>query len=181
MYIYSRWSEKDMLVLSATNNVADLYELLGIYISYKNSDLRSAFKDYYNENVKRKVYHFRNIGEREIKKNLESTGLRVSRAELRLLSKTYKNIPVIASSRMGTIFEEIVSQVYGTQELKAIFLLTQKETTPQDFLYFQHYLVSRYVRVKGYAASYAKRRVFEEILEKWENNQIFSALQEKEC
>ena len=85
MYIYSKWSEKDMLVLSATNNVADLYELLGIYISYKNSDLRSAFKDYYNENVKRKVYHFRNIGEREIKKNLESTGLRVSRAELRLL------------------------------------------------------------------------------------------------
>ena len=66
MYIYSKWSEKDMLVLSATNNVADLYELLGIYISYKNSDLRSAFKDYYNENVKRKVYHFRNIGEKSM-------------------------------------------------------------------------------------------------------------------
>ena len=173
MYIYSKWSEKDMIKLSANNSVADLYELLGIYITYCHDPLEKDFKEYYSRNVGNQPHHFRNIGERKVKNSLQEKGYMVSRKEIRLLSRTYQNIPVIASSRMGVVFGEIVNQVYDLKVLEEALTQFKVEFTPREFLYFQHYLVSEYVYIKDYAKSFKKREVFKNVLNEWENNRIF--------
>lgn len=174
MYIYSKWSEKDMIKLSANNSVAVLYELLGIYIAYCHEPKKADFKEYYTKNVGKQLYHFRNIAEIKIKNSLKAKGYIVSRKEIRLLSRTYKNIPIITSDEMGVIFEEIVDQIYGIEVLEEILPQLELNFTPQEFLYFQYWLVSRYVGVRNYATSLRKRRMFRRVLNQWEANRIFN-------
>ena len=174
MYIYSRWSEKGMLRLSATNGVADLYELLGIYYSYCCDPAQSDFEKYYLANTGTRPFHFRNLGEKIVKKNLLSKGVDVSRKDIRLLSRTYKNIPVIASSNMGTIFSELTNQIYKFKVTTEALDNIEEGFSLQKTLYFEYYLVSKYVRVRGYASSFKKLALFKDVLAEWESNKIFS-------
>lgn len=174
MYIYSKWSEKDMLQLNVTNSVADLYELLGIYDCYCNDHLKCSFKKFYEETVNTRPYHFRNVGEKKLKSILQQKGIAVSRKEIRLLSRTYLNIPVIASSTMGIIFSELTNQICKDMKMQRMLHKLPLKFTPNDFLYFQYYLVSKYVRVRGYANSYKKAQAFRKVLNDWEMNCIFA-------
>lgn len=174
VYIYSKWSEKDMLRLSAFNGVADLYELLGIYDSYCNDPAQTDFIEYYTATVGTRPFHFRNRGERIVKGKLRRKGLDVPRKDFRLLSRTRKNIPVIASSNMGAIFSELTDQLCKFQETTEVLSYMQREFSPQKILYFEYYLVSNYVRVKGYARSFEKLQCFKKVLNEWVKNQIFS-------
>ena len=173
MYIYSKWSEKELIKLSASNSVAVLYELLGIYIAYCHESKKDDFKEYYTKNVGKQPYHFRNTAEIKIKNSLKAKEYIVSRKEIRLLFRTYKNIPIITSDGMGVIFEEIVDQIYGIEVLEEILPQLELSFTPQEFLYFQYWLVSKYVRVRNYATSLKKRAVFRRVLDQWEANRIF--------
>ena len=174
VYIYSKWSEKDMHRLSATNGVADLYELLGIYHSYCHDPAQRDFNEYYLTNVGTRPFHFRNLGEKIVKKNLLLKGINVPRKDLRLLSRTYKNIPVIASSNMGTIFSELTTQIYRFQVTTEALCHIKEGFSPLKTLYFEYNLVSKYVRVKGYASSFKKLNLFKDVLAEWESNKIFS-------
>lgn len=174
VYIYSKWSEKDMLRLSAINGVADLYELLGIYHSYCHDPAQLNFNEYYLTHVGTRPFHFRNLGEKIVKKNLLLKGIDVPRKDLRLLSRTYKNIPVIASSNIGAIFSELTTQIYRFQVTKEALYHIKKDFSPVKTLYFEYNLVLKYVRVKGYASSFKKRKLFKDVLTEWESNKIFS-------
>lgn len=90
VYIYSKWSEKDLLHLSAVNGVADLYELLGIYISYCGDPSQDSFQDYYRNTVGKLPYHFRNIGELKVKNDLARNGIKVPRRDFRCFARTRK-------------------------------------------------------------------------------------------
>lgn len=172
MRIYSKWDEKDLLKLSALNSVAQLYELLGIYETFKLEGIKTEFERYYNENVGKRPWHFRNIGEKKIKESLDD----VSRCEIRLLSRTYRNIPVITSDKMGSIFTEVTKQVMNENNLKNVLSKMNIIYTPRNFLYFQYYLVSNYVHTQKYAGSFKKKKVFRAVLEEWEANTIFETV-----
>lgn len=174
VYIYSKRSEKDMLRLSATNGVADLYELLGIYHSYCHDPAQCNFNEYYLTSVGTRPFHFRNLGEKMVKKSLLLKGVDVSRKDIRLLSRTYKNIPVIASSNMGTIFSELTNQIYKFKVTTEALDNIKEGFSLQKTLYFEYYLVSKYVRVRGYASSFKKLALFKDVLAEWESNKIFS-------
>ena len=172
-YIHSRWCDKGMLFLDAYNCVANLYELLGIYVTYTHSRSKDSFKKYYMSNVNTHPFHFRNIGENKIKKELLSKDIFVTRREIRLLSKTYKNIPVYSSSNMGIILTELVNYIFGIKAMKNILTTSKTVFLPSDFLYFQYSLVSQYVRIKGCAISLKKHKLFKSVLKEWEDNIIF--------
>ena len=173
MYIYSKWSERDLRILNEANSVADLYELLGLYISYCEAGVTEDFKKYYGMNVNTKPYHFRNIGEKKIKHILKLKEIIVSRKELRLLSRTYFDIPVITSDKMGIIFTELTNEIYKYLKMQKILSIMQIEFTPLDFLYFQYYFVTKYVCTDVYINSYKKKNVFRLVKEEWEKNRIF--------
>ena len=174
MYIYSKWSEKDLLHLSAVNGVADLYELLGIYISYCGDPSQDSFQDYYRNTVGKHPYHFRYIGELKVKHDLARNGIKVPRRDFRCFARTRKNIPIITSSNMGAILTELAAQLQRFSVTKEVLPLLEMEFSPQDVLYFQYYFVSKYVRVKGYASSFKKLPVFKKVLNDWETNILFS-------
>lgn len=173
MYIYSKWSDKDLLKLNKTNSVGDLYELLGIYVSFCNERARCSFKKYYEAHVNMRPYHYRNIGEKQVKNILQEKNVVVSRKEIRLLSRTYYNIPVITSDKMGIIFSELTNEIYKCKKTERILSTLPKKFTPQDFLYFQYYFIIKYVCSTGYANSYKKKDIFRQVKEEWENNRIF--------
>ena len=173
MYIYSRRSDKDLFLMSATNSVADAYELLGLYHEYCHDATKWDFEEYYLSNVHTQPYHFRNIGEKIVKRSLLEKGIYVTRKELRLLSTTYQRIPVITSSRMGVIFSELMNWICNYEVPKSVILKWDQEFSPEDFLYFQYTFVYRYVHVKDYASSFKKAKAFGAVLEEWENSIIF--------
>lgn len=174
MYIYSKWSDKDMLCLSAMNGVADLFELLGIYSSFCHDLSHQDFDEYYRANVGKRPFHHRNLGEKVVKSNLLSQGIDIPRKDFRLLFRTYTGLPVITSSYMGKIFSELTNQIFKYKVTADVLGEMKVHPTPQDMLYFQYYFVSRYVRVKGYASSFRKLPYFKSVLSEWENNTIFS-------
>lgn len=136
MYIYSKWSDKDLLKLNKTNSVGDLYELLGIYVSFCNERARCSFKKYYEAHVNMRPYHYRNIGEKQVKNILQEKNVVVSRKEIRLLSRTYYNIPVITSDKMGIIFSELTNEIYKCKKNRKNFIYITKEIYPTRFFIF---------------------------------------------
>lgn len=169
MYIYSKWAERDLRSLDRHNCVAKLYELIGIYTSYQGDATIAksmSFAQYYEECTDEKRYHFKNIGERQVKACLPF----VPRRDFRLLSRTYGGIPVISSSTMGNIFTELQRIVLENESMREIYLGKIKRSTLDEFLEFQYAFVGKYVRVAGYASSLRKKQEFKKVLEDWENS-----------
>lgn len=141
MYIYSKWAERDLRSLDRHNCVAKLYELIGIYTSYQGDATIAksmSFAQYYEECTDEKRYHFKNIGERQVKACLPF----VPRRDFRLLSRTYGGIPVISSSTMGNIFTELQRIVLENETMREIYLGKIKRSTLDEFLEFQYAFVS---------------------------------------
>lgn len=174
MYIYSKWSEKDLLHLNALNGVADLYELLGIYISYCSDLSQDSFQEYYKNTVGKRAFHFRNIGERRLKENLARKGVRVPRKDFRRFVRTIKYQSVCTSSDMGAILTELTDELHAISVTWEALSLLEMEFTPREVLYFQYHFVTKYVRLKGYASSFKKLFAFRKVLEEWETNILFS-------
>lgn len=172
-YIYSRWSDKDFLFLNETNLVANMYEMLGIYISYSNNSGDSEFYDYYLENVGLRPFHFRNIGERKVKECLQSKGEHIPRRNLRFLSQTWAYFPVIASDDMDKIFSELVDSIYSSDALKKVFLTQAWTRTPDRILGFQHKFLNRYLKIKAQINSTKKGKIFKAVFAALEANRIF--------
>lgn len=177
MYLYSKWSDKGLLYQSGTNRVADIYEMIGIYQDFCADENVSDFAAYYQKNVGLQPYHYRNIGERLIKCKLLADGKDIPRRNFRLLSQTYKRLPVMASSDMGEIFFEIIEYIYGNQDILACF---QSKFTPPclppDILKFQYDFLNKYVNTIGFLKSIQKKKVFKRVLEDWKENRIFKQL-----
>ena len=151
-----------------------MYELIGIYSSYcidKNAD---DFVTYFKEHVNKHPYHYRNIGERLIKANFLRAGKDIPRRNFRLLSRTYKMFPVVASSDMGEIFCEIIDYIY---KVPAMLERLQKELkqpySPLNTLIFQYDFLNQYVNTIGCINSIRKKNIFKEVLETWKSNRIF--------
>lgn len=125
-----------------------------------------SFAQYYEGCTDEKRYHFKNIGERQVKACLPF----VPRRDFRLLSRTYGGIPVISSSTMGNIFTELQRIVLKNETMREIYLGKIKRSTLDEFLEFQYAFVGKYVRVAGYASSLRKKQEFKKVLEDWENS-----------
>jgi len=172
--MYSKWSDKDLLLLSETNMVANMYEMLGLYVSYSHVEGNSAFYDYYIENVGVRPFHFRNIGERKVKEFLQKSSKSIPRRNFRFLSRTWAYIPIIASDDMDIIFSGLVDLLYSKEDLKRVFLSQSWTWTPVGLLGFWDSFSTRYLRTNAQINSTKKLKMFKSVFLSIESNYIFT-------
>lgn len=172
-YIYSKWSDKDLLVLSATNLVADMYEMVGLYVSFSENAGETKFYDYYLENVNLHPYHFKNIGERRVKESLRAKQEYIPRRNFRFLSRTWTYVPVVASDDINVIFSELIDIIYSIEELKKVFLAQQWELTPNGIFGFQHMFLQKYLMTKAQITSVQKHQLFSQAFFALKSNRVF--------
>lgn len=173
-YIYSKWSDKDFLVLNTTNLVADMYEMVGIHTAFINDSGKSDFYDYYMENVNLHPYHFKNIGERRVKEGLRAKKEYIPRRNFRFLSRTWAYFPVVASDDINVIFSELIEIIYSVEDLKKVFLSRSWDLTPGGIFGFQHDFLQEYLYTKARITNIQKRNMFNQVFSDIESNRVFN-------
>lgn len=173
-YIHSRWSDKDLLVLNATNLVADMYEMVGIYTHFSDDKEESGFFDYYLQHVNLHPYHFKNIGERRVKESLKAKQEYIPRRNFRFLSRTWAYFPVVASDDINIIFSELIEIIYSAEDLKKVFLSQPWDLTPDGIFGFQHTFLQRYLFTKAQIGNPKKHKLFSHTFSAIESNPVFN-------
>lgn len=174
MYLYSKWSDSGRRMLEKQNCVWDIYELIGIHRNYlsKHISLQGiTFQDYFNEHTGTRKYHYRNIGERFIKQELQNqdSPVFVPRKDFRWFCRTKRWRPIVTSSTMGVIFTKLVEYVFTYEEVTSLVVTQFPKRTPSDILSFQFdFLQTSAPHLFG-----LKGRVFREVLESWVSNKFF--------
>ncbi len=171
MKVYSKTFDRDLFFLVASNDVAKIYEFLGIYIAYsEKEEVQEDFEVFYTKNASKYLYHYMNKAEVQIKKKLYEKGIKVSRKEMRLLSKTYLCEPIQTSNKMGAILYETILELVECGDICNILFDNRREYDILRCLYFQYNFLLRYLNSPQYHAPLKKRMEFEKVLEEWHNS-----------
>ncbi|WOO38189.1 hypothetical protein R2R35_06715 [Anaerocolumna sp. AGMB13020] len=174
MYLFSKLSDTDLRELYGINGIGKMFELLGIYYSCQDRDNYEIFLTIYDEEAGKTDHHYRNIGEKHIKKILECRKVEIPRHIFRVFSETWVKVPVITHTDMAIIFDALLERIHSNEILWRIAkerIFTEEELERlMNMLYFQYANVVKYLD----GSVTRKQKIFKDLLDKWRNNNIIS-------
>lgn len=169
--IRSKYSELELLGLSAENAVYKCFELIGVYDEYRHIiGEKNSFENYYLRCIEQKRFEYRNQGVRIIYMLLddEYVGYRgetyhISKRSMRKYGKTYIGEPIVVYEGSYIVLDKVIRYLKNNSTLWGVYLNNIHKTNLQEYLEFQKTCLDNYIKA---GRSVRQRYYADEVREK---------------